>query len=125
MNKNQHPATGIWSVAVQEIRVAGKWEREYEFAPGEWLIGFTQEGNYLETFRPEDERTASRWDHDEASGIISIHSREPGCAPTKCVLGTDGFLYYYEPLAHIPENAAAIIEHHAHTRLKLAAIDRS
>lgn len=122
METKEHPFTGIWYAAVQENRVDGKWEREYEFAPGEWLISFTPQGNYLETFRPEGKRTVSRWKFDESTGIISIFSDPSEFTSQKCVF-EGGWLYYYDDLPYIPKNAAAIVGHHAWERLRLVKIE--
>lgn len=121
--KEELPFIGIWRVEVQETRIAGEWVREYEFAPGEWLLAFTTQGNYLETFRPENEKTLRQWTFDEPSGTISIFSDPSGFPSVKCVFGPDGRLYYYDDLPYIPRDAAAIVGHHAHTRLKLVKID--
>lgn len=94
MAQKEHPFIGIWYAAIQEIRTAGKWRHEYEFAPGEWLIGFTPDSRFLESFQPDNKRTVGRWEFDESGGIIAIVRDGMELAPRKCVFegGSDQYL---------------------------------
>lgn len=126
MKEEEYPFTGMWYVAVQEARTAGKWKREYEFAPGEWIIGFTPKGNYIEINRPDSEdRCIYEWIANQGTGVISVVlPANPETVILKCVFGNE-FLYHYDEMPHIPENADTIVDHHSHLRLKLVRIGKS
>lgn len=120
--KIEHPLTGIWYVTLRENRVAGSWKREYEFAKGDWLIDFMPDGSFFETFRGDEKCSVRRWKSDN-EGAVSITADPPECLPAKCIFD-GGWLYYYDDLPHIPENPAAIVAHHAHTRLGIVGTDK-
>ncbi len=124
MKTKTPPFVGFWHVVAQETRIAGKWQRKYDFKPGEWTIGFFPNGKYGEIFRPADERIFCDWTFDADLGIISIHFDPPG-EIGKCVFKTTGkgvYLYFYDDLPNIPLARRAIIAHHAHKRHRLVRI---
>ncbi len=122
MERKQHAFEGIWDIVALEYRVAGEWNCECRFYPGEWAMAFLPDGRYFDLYRPEDDRESGTWTIDERTEIISVELENgTGTVTVKHVFeGTDdeGWMYVSENSRHIPLDRNLIIAHHAYSRYK-------
>ncbi|MDR1671712.1 MAG: hypothetical protein LBR57_04255 [Alistipes sp.] len=121
MKANETFFKGRWHAVAKERRVRGVWEPECEFAPREWWIEFNPAGAYREKIVPESKEIFGRWAYDR-QGILYVHATATPESLSRYVFDgteTEGWLYAFEGIPHIPFIRRSIMAHHAHMRLKL------
>jgi hypothetical protein len=113
---------GVWKIVALENRYHGEWKNETDFGPNEWMVGFSGDGKWSETFRSENKRQSGRWVYDLRTGVLLTACDEsPASLQSNAFDGdeTGGWFYLCEYALDVPLDHANIIARHACQRHRM------